>query len=321
MKRKILFVAVIMLLLLVAVYSGVQLMESSMLGGPNNAVTVSSKTIVRDGIEYYPNQDITVILLMGIDQDGIAEPSGSYNNKGSADAVSLLIFDKKRQVCDILCLNRDTMMDIPVLGIGGRQAGTVYAQLATSHTYGSGMEDSCQNTRQAVSDFLYGLEIDYYISMHMDGIPVLNDAVGGVEVNVMDDFSQIDPSIPMGTVRLNGRQAYNYIRSRKDVGNQLNISRMDRQKEYITGLMSALKGKLRDNESYAVELFDQLSDYVVTDCSTNSLSRLISDYFEYPIGEVIDITGTNVRGEQFYEFYADEKALDAMILTVFYEEK
>ncbi len=321
MRYKILFAVLALTLLLVALYSGARLMDSVVMGEGIESAAVSSKTIERNGVEYYPNQKMTVVLLMGIDQEGIAAPSESYNNKGSADAVSLLVFNRERQVCDVLCLNRDTMMDIPVLGIGGKRAGSVYGQLATSHNYGTGMEDSCENTRQAVSDFLYGLQIDYYISLHMDGIPILNDAVGGVNVEVVDDFSEVDPTIQKGTMHLNGEQAYNFIRSRKNVGNQLNDSRMDRQKEYIGGLVDSARNCFNKDESYYVQLFDMLSDYVVTDCSATVLSKLFADFSEYPVGRIIIPEGEYVRGEQYYEFYVDSSELDRLIIELFYKEK
>ena len=40
--------------------------------------------------------------------------------------------------------------------------------------------------------------IDYYFSMNMDAISILNDAVGGVTVEVTDDFSQVDATIGKG---------------------------------------------------------------------------------------------------------------------------
>ena len=59
---------------------------------------------------------------------------------------------------------------------------------------------------------------NYYISMNMDAIAILNDAVGGVTVNVTDDFSAVDPSITKGEVTLKGDQALTFIQTRKDVG-------------------------------------------------------------------------------------------------------
>ena len=98
----------------------------------------------------------------------------------------------------LLLLNRDTMVMMSGLDDLGRENGRYYSQLALSHAYGTGREDSCENVRNTVSDLLYGITIDHYVSMNMGGIAVLNDAVGGVTVQVVDDFSAIDPSIGMG---------------------------------------------------------------------------------------------------------------------------
>ena len=188
-------------LVAVLMFSGFQLLMAvfSPANTEENKIT-TTKTITRNGKEYYPRQDITVFMLLGIDQQGPVEASDSYNNDGEADMVALAIFDESAKTFNVLVLNRDTMMNVPILGVGGKPAGTSFEQLALSHTYGTGLEDSCENTRTAVSDFLYGLNIDYYISMNMDAIAILNDAVGGVTVNVTDDFSAVDPSITKGDV-------------------------------------------------------------------------------------------------------------------------
>ena len=112
------------------------------------------KTVTVDGKDYFPRQDITVILAMGIDTLGEMKDSGSYNNDGEADVVALIVFDESEETFTILNLNRDTMVEMDVLGIGGKKAGTAFQQLALAHTYGSGMEDSCEHTKEVVSKLL-----------------------------------------------------------------------------------------------------------------------------------------------------------------------
>ena len=102
--------------------------------GSNAGPAIVSKTITRDGIDYYPRRDITVMMLLGIDQEGPVADSGTFTNPGASDAVMVLIFDEKNETWSILQLNRDTMIDIPVLGLGGKEAGTIYGQLALAHT-------------------------------------------------------------------------------------------------------------------------------------------------------------------------------------------
>ena len=147
------------------------------------------------------------------------------------------------------------MTDVPVLGIGGRPAGSVYGQLALAHTFGTGLEDSCDNTVKAVSDLLLGAPIDHYMALNMDAIPIANDAVGGVTVKVTDDFSAIDPSLPMGEVTLRGEQATTFIRTRKGLGDQLNLSRMQRQKVYMEGFLEALRAKRAGSDSFLLKMY------------------------------------------------------------------
>ena len=224
------------------------------------------------------------------------------------------------------------MLEMPILGIGGKQAGTAFQQLALSHTYGSGLEDSCVNTRKTVSSFLYGLEIDYYISLNMDAIALLNDAVGGVTVTVTEDFSNVDPllkeqknqvdhTIGMGEVTLMGQQAVSFVRGRGGVGDELNVSRMERQKEYLGNFMEAFLSKKDAGVAFLTEVYDQVTPYSVTDCSITVLEDMVSRYGDYPIVEIVSPAGENRKGEVYMEYYVDEEALDDLILRLFYAPK
>ena len=316
------YLGVVLILVLVLLYSGLRVLESTVLRGPQQEQeTITSKTLVREDVSYFPRQDITVVLVMGIDQYGPVSDSEAYNNRGAADMVMLLVFDEKNEVCNVLHLNRDTMLEMPVLGIGGREAGTYYGQLALSHTYGSGLEDSCENTRNTVSNFLYGITIDHYVAMNMDAISILNDAVGGVTVHVTEDFSQVDPSIGKGTVTLKGEQAIHFVRTRKDVGDQLNLSRIDRQQDYIDGFVDAFRTKQEQEAEFIARAYEEVSPYLVTDCSVNAVSGMIDRYGDYAIGEVVSPEGRNVIGEEYFEFYVDEEKLDDLILRLFYAPK
>jgi anionic cell wall polymer biosynthesis LytR-Cps2A-Psr (LCP) family protein len=197
----------------------------------------------------------------------------------------------------------------------------VFGQLALSYTYGEGLEDSCENAKKAISDLLNGISIDHYVAMSMDAIALINDGVGGVTVNVTEDFSQVDASIPMGKVTLNGSQALSYVQSRMNVGNQLNISRMGRHKEYMQGLMDALDAKAASGESFVVNLYEEVSPYMVTDCSVNTISGLLNRCSEYTLKEIVSPEGDNVQGEEYYEFYIDAEKLDALTLRLFYAPK
>lgn len=319
--KNVLVFCVLLVLLLVMLYSGLRILESTVLHNNEPVVQQTTKTIVRDGQEYFPRQDVTVMMILGIDQYGPVESSHYYRNKGSADSIMLLVFDETAEDCTVLYLNRDTMLNMDVLGVKGEYAGTAYGQLALAHTYGTGLEDSCENVKNTLMKFLHGLSVDYYVAMNMDAIPILNDAVGGVTVTVTEDFSKINPSITMGELTLQGNQVIDYVRTRKDVGDQKNLTRMERQKGYVDGFLQALMAKQQDDMDFVVDLYEQLAPYIVTDCSVTTLSGMLDRYSAFTLKQMCVPEGENFIEDGHYAFYVDEEKLDALIVELFYRAK
>lgn len=319
-RMKILLVCIILILVLVVLYSGLQVLESTIFLGDQPQIQTKSKTITRDGVKYYPRQDITTMLFMGVNREGKVQET-AYNEGGAVDMVMLIIFDEKTKTYSILGLNRDMMVDMPALNEHGREVGVYNGQLAYSHTFGNGLESSSENVRKTVSNLLYGVTINHYLTLNMDTIGLMNDAVGGVTVNVTDDFSAVDPSLPMGEVKLTGDQAVTFVQSRWYVGDQLNLSRMERHQEYMSNFLPALRKALEEQPDFVVEAYGQIEDYIITDCTVDTLTRLEIDYGDYTLDRYMTIEGENVLGEEYYEFYADEEALDALILDTFYAPK
>ena len=317
---RIVLICVVLILLSVMIYSGLRILESTVFsnGQPEQ---ITTKTITRDGVQYYPRQDISVVMVLGIDREGKVVPSEEPNHGSAVDMATLLVFDEKDKSCTLICLNRDTMVEMPRLNEHGRKTGTRVAQLALSHTYGTGMADSCRNTAETISNLFYGITIDHYFAMNMDAVSILNDAVGGVTVNVTDDFSQVDPSLKMGEVTLTGEQAITYVQSRYGVGDQLNLSRIRRQQEYMQSFWPVLQKHISDSSSFVVNTYAEVEDYVVTDMTAEVIMRLNKDYSDYPLKNVISLEGENIRGEEHYEFHLDEEALDALTLELFYAPK
>lgn len=318
---KVLFACIALILVLGIVYSGLQILELTVFYGREKEFEVQTKTITRDGVKYYPRQDINVILLMGINQEGTAHAEAP-NHGNSADMVALMVFDEKAQTCTVLNLNRDTMVDMPELNLEGKEIGTMYAQLAYAHTYGTGMEDSCENMKKTVSNLLGGVAIDYYVSMNVEAIAPLNDAVGGVTVNVVHDFSQVDATIPKGVVTLKGDQARAFVQSRWYVGDELNLSRIERQKEYMNSFVSAFKETVKNSDTgFVVDTYNEVAPYLVSDLPISTLTSMVERYIDYSLTGILSLEGENRLGEEIYEFYADEDKLEDLRLELFYAPK
>lgn len=328
-NTKKIFVLIIFLLVFVCVVLGVFFWESKQ---KQEAMLVQAEIdeparkrregwVERDGVWYAPKQDQETMLLIGMDKMDPLEASESYNNNAQSDFLLLAIFDNTKETTTLLHINRDTMAQIPVLGVTGQPAGSITGQLALAHTYGSGLQDSCVNTVNAVSDFLYGIKIDHYVAMTMGAVPYINDLVGGVPVTVLDDFFGIDDSLVEGeTITLKGEQALHYVRIRSGLEDSSNLNRMKRQQQYLESMAEQI-GKLDEDFSVSPQQISTISKYIISDCSIDTLSRMAEQFVDYPLQEMQDIQGEAIVGEEYMEFYADETALQEQILDLFYEVK
>lgn len=276
-----------------------------------------------DGKTFVENPEVSAYLFLGVDKSGqLNEGDGYYREGGQADVQLLLVVDEGKEVYYILQLNRDTMTNVQVLSYSGDPMEKVVQQIALAYAYGDGGESSCENAVLAVSDFLYGIEIDGYASLALDAIPIVNDWAGGVTVTIQDDFSQVDPTLVMGeTITLTGQQAYNYIRNRFYVGDETNISRMARHREYLSGLADKLETKVSQDADQINELYQQLQPYMVTDMSSNAMIKLANKCRNYTNGGTLTFEGEAVLGEQFIEFYPDETDVKDTVMDLFYKEK
>lgn len=272
-----------------------------------------------NGTAYAKKEDLETVLLLGVDKFEGETPEGYVNNQ-QTDFLLLLVMDKENETCTPIQLNRDTMTEIQILGVTGEPAGTFTGQLALAHTYGSGEEDSCENTVLAVSNLLYGMEIDHYVSLTMDGVALLNDLVGGVTVEVLDDFSGIDDSLVQGeTVTLQGQQALTYVRSRGGLEDSSNLHRMERQRQYLSALQQQLKAAVQQEDGFTLDALLQLNEYMVSDCTVEQLSALADNMAHYQVSDILTTPGDAQEGEEFMEFTVDEAALQQLVMDVFYE--
>lgn len=292
--------------------------------GPSSAVEADAPVDGREityynGTAYAKKEDLETVLLLGVDKFEGETPEGYLNNQ-QADFLLLLVMDKQNETCTPIQLNRDTMTQIRILGVTGEPAGTTTGQLALAHTYGSGEEDSCENTALAVSNLLYGMEIDHYVSLTMDGVALLNDLVGGVTVEVLDDFSGIDDSLMQGEiVTLKGQQALTYVRSRGGMEDSSNLHRMERQRQYLAALQQQLKAAVRQEDGFTLDALLQLNEYMVSDCTVDQLSDLGDNLAAYQVSDILTTPGDAQEGEEFIEFTVDEAALQQLVMDVFYE--
>lgn len=273
----------------------------------------------QNGQWYVENTNLTTWVFFGLDksQDELNDEENTSSTQ--TDFILLVIFDEENETYQTVQINRDTMVDIDVLSLDGTEiVGSVFGQITLAHAYGTTLDQSAENSIRAISTLMYDIEIDHYISFSLDIVPAVNDLVGGVEIEVLYDYTAQYPEMEVGaTVTLTGEQALAYVQQRYDIGEQTNLERMERQLQYLEALEEIIFQKQTDS-SFALDFLLTLSDYIYTDASFSVLNSAVNKYSTYERLENYTIDGESVVGDDFMEFYADDGQLMDLVLELFY---
>ena len=306
--------AVLIILLLVSALLLQKKADSDIVGAGTSEHALKKKDFLEyNGIKAPLKRHLKTLLIMGTDKfnPDQEDVSDLFYNYQQADFQTVLVFDQDAKTCTPIQINRDTMCDVYWLSVNGKVGGTKFCQIALSHTYGSGKEDSCVNSRNTLSSLIFDAPIDHYISFTMDTVRVLNDLVGGVEVVVPDNaIAYADPDFTVGNrVLLLGDQALKFVRTRDTGLDASNIDRMAHQQAYLAGFLPAARECYAAQEDFTLRAYDALTPYMVTDMTINDLSEAAKMLSEYEILPIVSPKGELKLGTKFAEFYVDRNSL------------
>lgn len=353
--------AVIVFLFFFRTGGGRQLKRAASMTGeitaPEQAETENDgKTVNYLGKQWVYNENMVAILCIGVDTEQFPAESqasdeqtlqeyigsnqisdeqterqknrsqGSYQNGGFADTLFLLAVDTNKGNGVLLPISRYTMGIVDTYQSDGSYGGQEEMQLAYAYAYGDGGKESCENTAKAVSRFLYGIPISGYAALDMSGIAPLNDAVGGVTLDISEDLTDADPAFFQGnTLTLSGEQAMRFVRYRISEGEKLetdnNAPRMQRQEQFLQAFAKQFFQQIRKEPGLPLTCYQLLKEYMVTDITPSEtlyLSTLLADHGNEI--SVVSLPGTVQKGE-YTEVYVDRERLYEILLDVFYTEK
>ena len=290
--------------------------ETTPAGLPDGAIRYNGKT-------YLYKEDILTFLCMGIDRKGEVEAADNLFQGGQADSLFLAVLDPDEKRIRIIGINRDTMTEINIYDANGLYAGKQVAQIALAHAYGEGLEESCENTVEAVSNLFYGLPSHGYCALNMSVISTVNDAVGGVDVTIPASLVGKEEGWTEGEqVHLMGEAAYTFIHYRDTKVDRSAEERLERQKQYLHAFVDQAKEAMRADMTLPLKLYTQVTPYMVTDITADEAVYLAGQALSYSFSpeDIYGMEGHVEMGETFEEFYQDDTALYEMILEIFYEE-
>lgn len=281
-----------------------------------------SGTVVWKGKEYVYNDHLSNYLLIGVDKREQMETAEGQADAGQADAIFLVSWDRVENTLTRITIPRDTMTNIETFLPSGESAGYSKDHISLSYAFGDGGHESCRLTKEAVSKLFYGLPIQSYCALNMDGLPVLTQSVGSVTVMVPNDsLAAKYPEFQEGAqVTITPDNTETFVRYRDTTISQSALARTERQQAYLTAFTEAAKAKFAQDPGYASDLYLSLKPYMVTSMSTDQFVSLAESAAQGKTLEGWTVPGEGVEGEAYDEYHVDDNALYAKIIETFYKE-
>lgn len=286
--------------------------------------------VVYKGVTYLRNPHLVSILCLGVDKEAVGKDE-SYGNNGQADSIFVAALDTETGTLKVLPLSRETMVDVDVYSADGNYTGVQHTQLCLAYAYGTSGDQSCKNVQRSVSRLLYGLDTDAYLAVGFEGLAVMTDKIGGVQVTALEDVfgygrgpgnpGELEPvTIWEGeTLTLNSTKAQAYLRGRgQDV--EANQRRMQRQKQFLTAFVQKGGQKLKENPTLLPSYYAALKPHIVSDLDLSRITYLVGTALStgVPTPDYVTVAGTTVVHGEHTEFQPDSVSLYEAVLEVFY---
>ena len=216
--------------------------------------------ITVDGVEYMYNTDITSIAFFGVDRRTFGLKDDLVGTAGQSDVNMVVAVNTKTGLTNVIVVPRDTLVDVDKYSLEGDYMGTEKQQLCLAYAYGDGANTSCDNSVTSLQRVLYGIPINTYVALNLDGIQALNDRLGGVRVVCPNDFDNYKKG---EEIVLSGEEAEHFIRTREH-SNTGDIARRDRQIAYVKAFVSQAAKVGLKNPSALTDFYNVGKEYTVT---------------------------------------------------------
>jgi LCP family protein required for cell wall assembly len=201
------------------------------------------------------------ILLMGIDTGALGR-----TEQGRSDSMMVVTVNPTTKQSTIVSLDRDILTNM----VGYEPNGTAYFD-KLNHAYAFGSVDMAMDTIETLLD----IPLDHYVSINMEGLSDLIDAVGGIEVDNKIDFTLDGVHVPIGKQTLNGETGLAYARMRHEDPDG-DIGRQKRQREVVEKILRKVLSM--DSVTNYQKILKAVKSNVLTDLSFNEMLTIGKNY-------------------------------------------
>ena len=281
---------------------------------PKNVETVDDgRYIYYKNGKYKYKDDIINMMFLGIDRNNGLGTDGIGAN-GQADVIAIAAIDSAKSKVTIINVPRDIITDVKVFSSSGGYSGTEKMQIALSFAYGDGGDTSCVNTMSAVRSLFYNVPISSYFALKMEGVPELNDSIGGVDVTSPETISIFEKG---QKYHLDGEDALLFVQRRDMESVNANLKRNERQKVYLNSFISKFINQTKSDIGVPINVFNASKPYSFTNLNANRITYLATEFIlnkkmaikmkSVPV--TVEKQGNNaanyVKEDEFYELFLD----------------
>ena len=313
-QRKICMLLIIILIIVLSVLGGgYYLLSQKNAASPQNGgqnsdsrnqtdLSQNGDIVEYKGETYKYNDHLSNYLFLGIDTREAVDTYQSQADAGQADAIFLVSMDRATEKIKVLFIPRDSMTRIETFNPYGQSLGETTDHLNIQYAFGDGKEKSCELMKTAVSDMLDGLPIQGYCSMNMDGISVITDFVGGIQLTIPDDsLADVNSEYKKGAVvDITGETAEQFVRYRDIDKTQSALVRQERQKTFLQALVQKAQEKAGEDAGFVTGLYDSVKSYTVTNMGNDIFAKLLAAS-QNGITDTETVPGEGTHGETFDE--------------------
>lgn len=257
-------------------------------------------------------------LCIGVDKYEImGEREPVYNSIGQGDGIFLITLDKDNGLVDIVAVPRDTMVTIQKYYSNMEYIGKEKAQICLQYAFADGKERSCELMVDRVEEVFDGIEIDGYVAINMASVIEINDAIGGVTVEVHNEDTAKKMEVEVGSsVHLTRENIHLYLQSRDKSEAKSAYGRMERLKDYVKAFIPQAINKVKENPEFLLEVVGVLDKNMVTDLGVADITELASVISGLSAERISyqTLEGSVVMGASGYEeFYPNQFKLKKII--------
>ncbi len=277
--------------------------------------------------KYQYNEDVINFLCLGIAKDVPIEEKTAITGletggEGFADAVILVSLNIASGKIKIFAIPRDTIVPVKVVDSAGYFVRTENIQLTAQHAYGQTAAEGAELMVDAVSNLFYKVPIQRYCSINLSAIPILNDAIGGVDVQVLEDINGSTGTYRAGeTIHLEGKMAEDYVRQRDTNIYGSSLNRLEREKQYITNYFATAKEAIKKDMTLPITIYNSLQGNMFTNITVEDIAYLVPELLNIPLSaeDMMTIPGEATWGE-YMEYNVDTDQLKEIVINNFYKE-